>query len=81
MTFMTNADVPYLALREQIENPINPFTGNAISMENKKKPLYIAASGSLHLGDPDATQLILTPKNDYYVKDNIYEEKNWSRAE
>jgi YidC/Oxa1 family membrane protein insertase len=81
MTFMTNADVPYLALHGQIGNPVNPFTGNEISMESKEKPLYIAVSGSLHLGDPEASRLTLDPKRDYYIKENIFDGKNWSRAE
>jgi YidC/Oxa1 family membrane protein insertase len=81
MTFMTNADVPYLALKDQIGSMANPFTGNEISMKNKEKPLYIAASGSLHLGDPEAARLTLDPKRDYYIRENIFEEKNWSKAE
>jgi YidC/Oxa1 family membrane protein insertase len=81
MAFMTNADVPYLALKDQIDSLINPFTGSEISMKNKEKPLYIAVSGSLHMGDGEAVRLTLDPKKDYYIKENIYEEKNWSKAE
>ena len=33
--FMTNADVPTLATQGLITNPINPFTGNAISSSEK----------------------------------------------
>jgi membrane protein insertase Oxa1/YidC/SpoIIIJ len=80
MAFMTNADVPYLALKDQTGR-VNPFTGNEISMKNKEKPLYIAVSGSLHLGDPEATRLTLDPKRDYYIGENIFEAKNWSKAE
>jgi len=32
-TFMTNAETPTLALKELIENPLNPFTGNAVTDE------------------------------------------------
>lgn len=35
--FMTNADVPTLALDGTIDNPVNPFTGNAINSEYKEK--------------------------------------------
>jgi hypothetical protein len=73
--------VPYLALNGQIENPVNPFTGKAISMKHKERPLYIAVSGSLHLGDPEASRLTLDPKRDYYIKEDIYKKKNWSNAE
>ena len=33
--FMTNADVPTLACEGVIENPVNPFTGNAITNDEK----------------------------------------------
>jgi YidC/Oxa1 family membrane protein insertase len=78
MEFMTNADVPFLALNGQIENLVNPFTGNLISIESKKKPLYIAASGSVHLENPLQTTLSLNPSNDYFVYGGMLEEKNWS---
>ena len=34
-SFMTNADVPYLATVEVIDNPVNPFTGNRIEEMTK----------------------------------------------
>jgi hypothetical protein len=79
--FMSNADVPTIALRDLITNPINPYTGNAITDEAKKKPLYIAISGSIHIGDAQATQFTLNPKEDYYVHDNIFDSSNWERVE
>jgi membrane protein insertase Oxa1/YidC/SpoIIIJ len=81
MTFMTNADVPIIALQGLVSNPVNPFTGNEITSENKRNPLYIAISGSIHLEDPNETQFSLNSKEDYYVHDNIFDEKNWSKAE
>lgn len=33
--FMTNADVPTLAINGLIENPVNPFTGNPINSDGK----------------------------------------------
>jgi YidC/Oxa1 family membrane protein insertase len=81
MRFMSNADVPYLALQDQIEDPVNPFTGNAINMEAKKSPLYIAVSGSIHLDDPMAAAFTLDPKKDYYVHTSIFDPANWEKAE
>jgi YidC/Oxa1 family membrane protein insertase len=80
MTFMSNADVPYLALVDIIDNPINPFTGNAITMELKESPLYIAISSSNETGDGQATKYVLNPHRDYYVHDNIFEAENWTRV-
>lgn len=34
-TFMTNADTPTLAFDGLIENPVNPFTGNAVNNDKK----------------------------------------------
>jgi hypothetical protein len=81
MEFMTNADVPYLALLDLIDNPTNPFTGNNITLENKKNPLYIAISASIHISDPSETQIRLNPKLDYYVSKNIFDPNNWKKAE
>jgi hypothetical protein len=80
MTFMSNADVPYLSLMDVIENPVNPFTGNIISIERKKEPLYIAISGSIRITGKDSTQFSLDPKKDYFVQDNIFAARNWIPA-
>lgn len=34
-TFMTNADVPALAMEDLIRDPKNPFTGKAINSDEK----------------------------------------------
>jgi YidC/Oxa1 family membrane protein insertase len=81
MAFMSNADVPYLALNGQIEEPVNPFTGNTITVDAKTSPLYIAISGGIHLDDPMATTFTLDPKKDYYVHTNIFDPANWEQAE
>jgi YidC/Oxa1 family membrane protein insertase len=79
-SFMSNADVPYLSLADIIENPVNPFTGNKISVERKNEPLYIAISGSIHITGKDDNQFTLDPKIDYFVHDNIFSAKNWIPA-
>jgi YidC/Oxa1 family membrane protein insertase len=80
MGFMSNADVPYLSLFGVIENPKNPFTGNEISIERKKEPLYIAISGSIHLAGREGAQFDLNPNKDYYVHDSIFAAENWIPA-
>jgi YidC/Oxa1 family membrane protein insertase len=79
LSFMTNADVPYLSLTGIIDNAVNPFTGNEISIVRKKEPLYIAISNS-QKGKND-TQFDLYPKIDYYVHDNIFDPNNWEKAD
>lgn len=43
--FMTNADTPLLAMKELIADPVNPFTGKAITDTAKSDPVqYVAFS-------------------------------------
>lgn len=39
--FMTNADVPTLAMEGLIENPVNPYTDNPINSDEKKHDQYV----------------------------------------
>jgi hypothetical protein len=81
MKFMSNADVPFLALENQIENARNPWTGNLITSDDKKSPLFVTFSGGAHRGDPNATSLSFDLEKSYYIHDNIFDEKNWTRAD
>jgi hypothetical protein len=78
MTFMTNADVPYLSLDGLVDKPVNPFSGNEISMERKKERLYIAITDAIAGMSKTATQYRLNPNTDYYVHDNIFVAENWT---
>jgi len=80
-SFMTNADVPFLALSGQIENPVNPFTRKEITIDAKKSALYIAVSISIGRANPMETQFNLNPKLDFYVHDNIFDPNNWQKVE
>jgi hypothetical protein len=77
MSFMSNADVPFFALKDIVDNPKNPFTGRNITIDRKKDPLYIAISGSIHITSGNETQLKLDPSKDYFVQDNLFEASNW----
>ncbi len=41
--FMTNADTPLLALKDIVEDPVNPFTGNALTDDKKRDPEQLVA--------------------------------------
>ena len=44
-SFMTNADVPYLATNGVISNPVNPFSGNPITMDGvHDMPIFVLDS-------------------------------------
>ena len=72
MTFMSNADVPGLAMKELINNPVNPFTGSAITNDQKNNPLSILIRGN--------GEVEIGPHNTYYVHDNIFAAENWIPA-
>ena len=42
--FMTNADVPALAVDALMENPVNGFTGRPLSGRDKEKTQYVSIS-------------------------------------
>jgi YidC/Oxa1 family membrane protein insertase len=82
-SFMTNADVPFLAFEGQIEKPVNPFTGNEITINMKSSPLYITVSASNILNNSNTFGFTLDPKKDYYVhnvNNNIFDPTNWELA-
>ncbi len=78
MTFMTNADVPTLATRDTVKNPVNPFTGKAITSDHKNGPQNIFFSSgdgwdvSVNKGN------VFMPGEWYRVRDNIFDRNNWS---
>jgi len=79
MTFMTNADVPSLAMKDLIENPINPFTGAAITAADHKISPQLILIDRVH--NRNETEIEINPRNTYYVHDNIFDEINWNKPE
>jgi len=75
--FMTNADVPTLAVDQLIENPVNPFTGKSINNDEK-----YAHDQMIILSDEWSTVTnsgnTFLPSKWAAVKDNIWEKDNWS---
>ena len=75
--FMTNADVPFLAVGGLIENPVNPFTGKPITVDEK------TAHDQLIIASRDVPMQACTgetfqPVYWASVKDSIWEKENWS---
>jgi hypothetical protein len=81
MTFMTNADVPVLATRGIVSEPlINPFTGATITLDPKKEGVYITSS---HLMQPmQHSKNIFRIKDDQwiFIHDNIFAPDNWEKV-
>jgi len=74
--FMTNADVPSLAMNGLIDDPVNPFTGNSVSSEDKNAgECHVFEAANWTVTSNNGTQF--EPGNWYSVHDNIYDISNW----
>ncbi len=75
--FMTNADVPTLAMEGLIQDPVNPFTGNPINTEAKNAPVqYIFGSYENDVSENNGNTFL--PDIWYSVHDNVHDADNWS---
>ena len=75
---MTNADVPTLTLEDLVENPVNPYTGNAISSdyktENSKQ--YVIMSEEWNISKNDGKQFLKSRWAS--VSGDVRDKANWS---
>jgi hypothetical protein len=78
--FMTNADVPFLALGNIVENPVNPFTGKALT-QDKENGAYIFTEGYTNLGFYTGTTCLTDNSGFYHVHDSIFDSKNWTEGQ
>jgi YidC/Oxa1 family membrane protein insertase len=79
-SFMTNADVPSLAFRDLIQNPVNPFTGNPVSDEKKQGELYITTSGKWMPYEHNANTFRIDLDEWYTVRADIFDVNNWQKT-
>lgn len=80
--FMTNADVPTMALAGIVDNPVNPSTGVAINSDEKTAHDQLI-TGSLHwyVGNNRSNTFDTSDASWYSVHDNIFDLNNWKRLE
>lgn len=75
--FMTNADVPALATKDCIENPVNPFTGKVISSDEKTAhEQFIILSKKFSVGVNNGNTFL--PSEWASVKDDLWNRDNWT---
>ena len=83
--FMTNADVPTLATKDIIENPVNPFTGKKINnTEKTSHPQFVNSTMNSDVSDVTKNngKVFNTYGGHWYsVHDNIFKEENWQFVE
>jgi len=75
--FMTNADVPTLATRDLIENPVNPFTGKPINnAEKTAHDQFIIRSWDWDVNGNNGKTF--RPAQWASVRDNLWDKDNWT---
>jgi len=79
-SFMTNADVPSLAFKEIIQNPVNPFTNNPINDSPKQGILHITTSAKWMPYEHNANIFKIAPDEWYTVHTDIFNADNWQEA-
>lgn len=75
--FMTNADVPTLAMKDLIENPVNPFTGKAINSDEKTahdQIVILSELWDIRVNNGNTFK----PSKWASVKDNLWDKDNWT---
>ena len=79
MTFMTNADVPFLAVQGSIGNPVNPFTQQPITDGGKKDGFLFYVT---HRYVPEAhnKNTFILDGEQWHVEKDIFKPENWSHV-
>ncbi len=77
--FMTNADLPTLATDGVVENPVNPFTGNAINSDYKTENAshHVIVSNQWDVTKNNGTQF-LPDEWATFSGDTVSDRKNWT---
>ena len=74
--FMTNGDVPALAMKDLIDEPVNPFTGNIINSDEKTAhDQYIIDADEWNISENHGNTF--NPARWYSVHDDMREIENW----
>lgn len=74
--FMTGADVPAIAVKDVIEQPVNPFTGKRLGHGDKAvNPQYIIGASESAINKNNGNQFL--PVDWYSVKDDMRKLENW----
>ena len=87
-TFMTNADVPVIAMEGIIDNPVNPATGAPINSDMKNGKIYVSYTPDYdeNLWNPDlnsGSSFYYGPDNKWYelTGPNVFVQENWVEIE
>ena len=78
--FMTNADTPVLALSGLVTDPVNPFTGQALTNQEKEADIQTVCESDGEISENHGTTFV-NPQ--YYTVRNheVLNPANWGEAE
>ncbi len=80
--FMTNADVPTLAMEGIISDPVNPFTGEPVDMDEKTAhDQMVTMSHNWGVDVNNGTTFDTSGSPWYSVHDDIFDMDNWQKVE
>jgi hypothetical protein len=77
--FMTQADVPLLALKDIFDSPINPFSGKLLESE-KDRGIVITTSNKFYHTKHGKYQYAIDDDEWLYVRENIFDPNNWEKG-
>jgi len=77
--FMTNADVPLIALEDIVSDPINPYTGIKMTSEEKENGIDVFTGANM--GMLPGNEILPQGTMVWHVKDDIFKEENWTQTE
>ena len=77
---MTTADVPFLATTSLIENPVNPFTGNPLSDNEKNSGITYYTT---HRFVPEAHRknTFILDDEAWHVETDLFKPENWRKVQ
>ena len=83
MTFMTNGDVPSLALNGIVENPVNPFTNKEVPLDTTsiKKDGVVVTSSDIHQAWLYKDLKTYPVRSDQWwrIKNDIFKASSWTQ--
>ena len=79
-SFMTNADVPSLALEGIMDNAVNPYTGKPINQEAKHSLQYVTTSHNNRINNGDEYAFDTSDGKWYTVHTDIFNHDNWEEV-
>ena len=80
MTFMTNADVPFLAAQGSIQNPVNPFTQHPIISDDGKRDGFVFYVTHRYVPEAHNKNTFILDDEEWHVEKDLFKPENWRQV-